>query len=220
MTAGIVRAQYHHGDLRNALLSTATELARADGPQAVSLREVARRNGVSPSAAYRHFADQSSLVGAVAVRVLLELAARMRADVASVAGAVEPTPDAVALALSRFRAVGLAYVDFARTRPGLFRTAYAPGVVLPEAHDPALPDHPQRVLGEVLDELVDLGLLASEQRRHGEVAAWAGVHGTAVLLLDGVLGSAADEPQPLIDAVLEMIGTGLCGPALFARAGS
>jgi AcrR family transcriptional regulator len=143
----------------------------------------------------------------------------MRADVA----AVEPeacegpmADDAALHALARFRAVGLAYVDFARTQPGLFRTAYAPGVVLPEAHDPALPDHPQRVLAEVLDELVELGLLGPEQRRHGEVAAWASVHGIAVLLLDGVLGEAGNDPQPLIDAVLEMTGTGLCGPALFA----
>jgi hypothetical protein len=75
----------------------------------------------------------------------------------------------------------------------------------------------------VLDELVGLGLLGPEQRLHGEVAAWAGVHGIAVLLLDGVLGgtvgdaaggTGGSDPQPLVDAVLDMIGIGLCGPAL------
>jgi AcrR family transcriptional regulator len=210
------RPSYHHGDLRNALLTTATELARHDGPQAVTLREAARRNGVSPSAAYRHFADQHALVAAVATSVLLDLAARMRADVDAVGPAPAEGPEALAMhLLDRFRAVGLAYVTFALAWPGLFRTAYAPGVVLPEAHDPTLPDHPQRVLGEVLDELVGLGLLGPEQRVHGEVAAWAGVHGIAVLLLDGVLGETPGDPQPLVDAVLDMIGIGLCGPALY-----
>ncbi len=207
------RPHYHHGDLRNALLVTATELARHDGPRAVTVREVARRNGVSPSAAYRHFVDQQALLTAVAQAVLLDLAARMRADVAAVEGA-DPA-DTAATALERFRAVGLAYVDFALSHPGLFRTGYAPGIAIPDADDTALPDHPQRVLGEHLDELVRLGMLASEQRRFADVAAWSGVHGIAVLLLDGVLGAAADA-APMVSATLDMIGIGLCGPALFA----
>jgi AcrR family transcriptional regulator len=220
MAAAPSRPNYHHGDLRNALLETATELARLDGPRAVTVREVARRNGVSPSAAYRHFVDQQALITAVAHAVLLDLAARMRADVAAVATAdpAEPAPDPAGAALERFRAVGLAYVDFALTHPGLFRTGYAPGITVPDVDDPVLPDHPLRVLGEHLDELVDLGLLAPEQRRFADVAAWSGVHGIAVLVLDGVLGAAVDV-APMVSATLDMIGLGLCGPALFGATG-
>jgi AcrR family transcriptional regulator len=203
---------YHHGDLRNALLVTGMDLARDGGPTAITVREAARRIGVSPSAAYRHFADQFDLVKAVAAAALQELADRMRAGVAGVPHVRDPQ----VFALNRFRAVGLAYLDYALSSPGLFRTGYAPGVVLPEPGligTPA-PDHPLLILSETLDDLVTVGALAPSQRQHAEVAAWAGVHGLAVLVLDGVLGDAAADPQPLIDSTLDMIGLGLCAPAL------
>ncbi|HEV7626499.1 MAG TPA: helix-turn-helix domain-containing protein, partial [Streptomyces sp.] len=59
------KSAYHHGDLRNALIEAATDLARDGGPEAIVLRAVARRVGVSPTAAYRHFAGQAELLHAV-----------------------------------------------------------------------------------------------------------------------------------------------------------
>lgn len=211
MTPSPVRA-YHHGDLRNALLATATELARESGPSAVQLREAARRIGVSPSAAYRHFADRADLLSAVAGGILHGFAGRTRAAIAAVPQADDPQLQA----LEEFRAVGLAYVDYALAEPGLFRTAYASGVVLPgfathEEVGTETADHPYRILVEALDELTTVGVLPPERRPHAEIAAWAGVHGLAVLVLDGVLGTVED-PRTLIDATLAMIGIGLCTP--------
>ena len=211
VTSAAPRPAYHHGDLRKALLAMATDLARDRGPSAVTVREAARRVGVSPSAAYRHFADQLDLLRAVAATALQELAARMRAALAAVPRLDDPT----LFALARFRAVGLAYVEFALSSPGLFRTGYAPGVA-PLPIEGGEADHPLLILAEMLDGLVAVGALAAEQRKHAEVAAWSGVHGLAVLVLDGVLGDAAADPQPLIDSTLDMIGIGLCAPALLA----
>src|SRR3954454_1380253 len=73
-----VGSTYHHGDLRAALVQTATELARAEGPDGVVLRETARRVGVSHNAAYRHFTDRTELMSAVASNALGELATAMR----------------------------------------------------------------------------------------------------------------------------------------------
>lgn len=206
---------YHHGDLRNALLSAATEVAAEAGPTAVTVREVARRVGVSPSAAYRHFADQADLLAAVATQVMSEVAEQMRAAVAAV-----PATDSAGLdALLRFRAVGQAYVDYALAAPGLYRTGYAPGIVLPgtseniagpPAHRSA--DHPYVLLAEAIDGLVATGVLTPDRRSQAEVCAWAAVHGLAMLLNDGVLGDAAIDPQPLVDRTLDMIGIGLCAP--------
>ncbi len=56
------RAAYHHGDLPNALADAATDLARSGGPEAVVLREAARRVGVSAAAAYRHYASHCELL--------------------------------------------------------------------------------------------------------------------------------------------------------------
>lgn len=220
MTVPQRKSEYHHGNLRSALISTATELARDNGPTAVTLRESARRIGVSPSAAYRHFEDQAALLTAVADGALLELAGRMRNAVA----AAPRMEDPAAWALARFRAVGVAYVQFALSSPGLFRTAYASGIAVDDSEQPAsdrsvsrrLDDHPLRVLAEALDALTEAGLLGPDQRRHAEVTAWSGVHGLAMLVLDGALRDAVDNPQPLVDATLDMIGLGLCAPALLA----
>jgi AcrR family transcriptional regulator len=62
------RSTYHHGDLANSLVGAAVELAREGGPQAIVLREAARRVGVSPTSAYRHFADHQDLIAAVKMR--------------------------------------------------------------------------------------------------------------------------------------------------------
>ena len=71
------RRPYHHGDLRNALVVAATELAARDGPDGVVLREAARRIGVSPSAAYRHFPSREGLLAVVGSQARRALAARM-----------------------------------------------------------------------------------------------------------------------------------------------
>src|SRR6187431_3001491 len=77
------RAPYHHGDLRNALVGQATDLARSGGPDAVVLREAARRVGVSPSAAYRHFPSLEALMAAVSSRAREALGTAMLERIAA-----------------------------------------------------------------------------------------------------------------------------------------
>src|SRR5437588_7078727 len=108
------------GTVRSALVEAGVELARSGGPDAVVLREVTRMVGVVPNAAYRHFADRDALLAAVRDEAVRELAHRMADGMNQVrAGAHTPTG-----ARLRLRAVGKAYLDFARTEPGLFDTAY------------------------------------------------------------------------------------------------
>lgn len=99
------RATYRHGDLRRTLIGIGVELAADGGPDAVVLREAARRAGVSASAAYRHFANQQELLAEVRNEVL-DLLAR------SIGSAVDRLPDA-ASARERLAAAGHAYFDFA-----------------------------------------------------------------------------------------------------------
>src|SRR5436305_5257422 len=109
------------GAIRSALVEAGLELARAGGPDAVVLREVTRMVGVVPNAAYRHFADRDALLAAVRDEAVRELARRM-ADGMSHVRAGPHTPTGARL---RLRAVGQAYLKFARTEPGLFDTAFA-----------------------------------------------------------------------------------------------
>jgi len=75
---------YHHGDLRRALVTAATELAAAGGSEGVALREAARRIGVSPSAAYRHFPSRDGLLAHVGSEAREALAQRMLAATAGI----------------------------------------------------------------------------------------------------------------------------------------
>src|ERR1700743_2056809 len=74
--------RYHHGDLRNALIAAAVALVREDGPDAIVLREAARRVGVSANAAYRHFDGLPDLIEAVRQAALDGLSASMLNEVA------------------------------------------------------------------------------------------------------------------------------------------
>jgi AcrR family transcriptional regulator len=199
------RKSYHHGDLRNALVRAGAELAESGGPDAVTVRSAARLAGVTATAAYRHFADHAELLAAVR-----EVAGeRLSAAMARYLRRLPVPDDPAASALARLRATGRGYVHFALSEPGLFRTAFsaekdeAPGA-LPEGSGPFAK------LSDALDGLVAVGYLADEDRPLAEFAAWSGVHGLAVLLIDGPLRALPRrERERVIDRVLDVIERGL-----------
>jgi AcrR family transcriptional regulator len=142
--------------------------------------------GVVPNAAYRHFADRDELLAAVCTAAMRELAARMAAGVARVRGK-HGDP---AAARRRLRAIGRAYLEFAREEPGLFATAFA----LPRQHAYGAPDGgtgqdpmPLDQLRAALDELADAGVLNRRRRAGIEYPIWSTVHGLAVLTGQGPL---------------------------------
>src|SRR3954447_26189001 len=112
------RRRRPRGAVRDGLVAAGLEMARTGGPDAVVLREATRMVGVVPNAAYRHFADRDALLAAVRDEAVRELARRMADGMNQVRpGAHTPTG-----ARLRMRAVGEAYLDFARREPGLFDT--------------------------------------------------------------------------------------------------
>src|SRR5690606_15943462 len=110
-------------DLRRALIDAGVALARDGGPEAVVLREATRRAGVVPNAAYRHFASRDDLLQAVRAAALSQVAVTMEAELAArrAAGRFANEADA---ARAGVRAIGAAYLRFAQTETGLFRTAF------------------------------------------------------------------------------------------------
>src|SRR3954470_11220042 len=159
------------GTVRSALVQAGVELARSGGPDAVVLREVTRMVGVVPNAAYRHFADRDALLAAVRDEAVRELARRMADGMSQVrAGAHTPTG-----ARLRMRAVGRAYLDFARTEPGLFDTAFTASDHPPSGAN----DEPQPLeyVQAALDDLVHAGILDPARRPNIEYPTWATVHG-------------------------------------------
>lgn len=190
VTSPSPRATYHHGNLTEALTEAATTLARTGGPEAVVLREAARKVGVSAAAAYRHFANHSDLMHAVKQHGQAALAARMIAELSSEPAGDDPGENAV----RRLRGFGFGYLAFAREEPGLFRTAFCRIDSAVDPRDAAMFDSPAyQLLVETLDELVTLGRMRPERRPFAEVGAWSTSHGLAMLVLDGPLSCTPDE---------------------------
>jgi AcrR family transcriptional regulator len=199
------RGTYHHGDLRNALLQAGAQLAESGGPDAVTIRAAARLAGVTPTAAYRHFADHAELLEAVRELAMQRLSAAMTRYLRS----PPPTDDPIAAAVDRLGSTGRGYIHFAVTEPGLFRTAFFVGAGKPDAHRPE-GSGPFDLLCAALDGLVDVGYLAAEDRPLAEFAAWSAVHGLALLLIDGPLRALRRrEREAVIDRALDVVHRGL-----------
>ncbi|WP_407562763.1 TetR/AcrR family transcriptional regulator [Streptomyces sp. 184] len=199
------KAGYHHGDLRNALVDAASELARGGGPEAVVLREAARRVGVSPTAAYRHFANQADLLQAVKDEGQRRLADSMEKAIAETAP--PPGGDPAGAAKARLMALGLGYVRFAVGEPGMYRTAFCrvgPDQEKWTEDGGAAELRPGdarsfRLLVGAMEALDAAGVMRPGSRTGAEFAAWSAVHGLAMLILDGPLH---DLPPPQRDAIV------------------
>jgi AcrR family transcriptional regulator len=218
------RSTYHHGDLRAALVRAALDMARDHGSEAVVLREATRRTGVTPRAAYRHFADREALLYAAAQAALGEMAraieAQQAADTALGATAADraspeaaghasseaaghPSADHAAQArpdgLRLLNAVGLGYIRFALAEPGWFDVAFfAMGDLLSAASPEARGSSgrsPYEHLQDALAVLVAEGRLAPERVDAAAVLCWSGVHGFAALTALGPLRELSPEAK-------------------------
>ncbi len=194
------RSRYHHGDLPRALLAEGLELARSGGPDAVTLREAARRLEVSPAAIYRHFPDREAFLGEVSRTVRRDLALRMLAEVDKV-----QEPDPSIRAIRRFLAVGRGYLSFAADAPNLIAVAFLP---IEPADGVAESPNPWDVLAAALDDLVASGAMPPQRRSGAEVIAWSAVHGFAVLRA-GHSFDVSGEPDPSEEALLTSIARSL-----------
>lgn len=187
--------RYHHGHLREALVQEGLRLLEEAGEAGFSLRELARRVGVSANAAYRHFASREALLEALAANGFRRFGA---AQAQALVAADHP--------LRGFLAAGHAYVAFARAQPGLFRLMFG-----------------RFSIGRAEGEMAQAGELAFQGLRHAVAAAlakpvgdavvdvaalhaWSLVHGLSVLVLDGHLERRAGPGgvEAGIDAVLSL----------------
>jgi AcrR family transcriptional regulator len=164
------------------------------------LREVTRMVGVVPNAAYRHFADRDALLAAVRDKAFRLLANRMGDRMSQ----VRPGPHTPTGARLRLRAVGTSYLEFARTEPGLFDTAFAATDHPPTSgtDEPG----PFEQLQTALDNLVEAGLLDPSRRPNIEYPTWAAVHGLATLLRGPLSQLSEQEKTHLEVDTLDFIG--------------
>lgn len=191
--SGAALRPYHHGDLRRVLIDAALALVTEKQDWAFSLREVARRAGVSHNAPYNHFAEKQDLLAAVAAVGFERLNDRMRTASAGI-----KDESGALLACSR------AYIQCALENPALYRLMFGPAPAKPTVGRPAA----TRIAGAdakaVLAEIILRGsrsgvfAIAVDHPRDQSMAvffSWSAIHGVTMLLLDGFMESnfAADD---------------------------
>ena len=189
--------RFHHGDLRRALLDALADALLERPPEALSLRDLARRAGVAHSAAAPHFGDKRGLLTAFASEGYARLAEAQRA--AMVAAPADAT--------AQLAASGRGYLGFARRHPGHFRLMMRADLL--EADNTGL-KAAQAAAWEPLAEAIEAATpgLSATQRHARMVLAWSGVHGFAALtaekvglVLVGELGAEATETA-LLDGLV------------------
>ncbi|WP_027173923.1 TetR/AcrR family transcriptional regulator [Methylobacterium sp. 10] len=192
-------AAYHHGDLRAALIQAATALVRERGIDGFSLREAARRAGVSPAAPQHHFGDARGLLTALATEGFL-----MLGDALAAADSDATDRD------GRIRAQGRAYVAFALDHPAEFDTMWRCARI--DTGDAAYVAAAGRAFGLLKAAVAgthfeDGELPAASHHTAPDpkaIACWSLVHGLARLALDGALGPA-EAARGAIDGMLEPV---------------
>jgi len=168
---------YHHGNLREALLQAAIRLIAEVGPTAFTLREVARRAGVSHNAPYRHFRDRDDLMAAVAAQGFRELTRAMNEAAATKSDALE-----------RLKHAGLGYVTFALRRPEHFTVMFdAPISERKHPDSAAAGEESFATLLGFVKSSQNAGKLPSSDLRQMALLAWTMVHGIAKLAITGRL---------------------------------
>ena len=168
------KGAYHHGHLAESLLDAVDEIASQFGLEAVTLRACAKRVGVSPSSAFRHYTDKRDLLTAFATRALLQLS-----DALSTANrrAHKNNEDALL-------AVGLAYIQFAIDKPAFFRAMWNEETLYTsnDAYVAASEQLSRHLKGGFADSISDTDPSTLSAQ---ELLAWSSVHGLANLFVDG-----------------------------------
>jgi AcrR family transcriptional regulator len=179
------RAKYHHGDLRRSLVEAALALVAEKQGWDFSLREVARRAGVSHNAPYNHFADKRDLLAAVAQAGFESLHERLRA-------VADGPPDTALVA------IGAAYVRFGTENPAHYRLMFGPALVDdgPPTALLKVANASKSVLAEVIARGAGEGIFAARADDGAALnllvlSAWSIVHGLTLLLADGLAGGGA-----------------------------
>lgn len=168
-------SEYHHGDLRSAAIVAGRNLIEVGGLQALGIRRVAEKIGVTAPALYRHFASLEDL--------LLEISCHIRAEMGELMllhrDRVAKSRNSKRHEIEKFRAIGDAYIDFADKHPRLFEVAFI------HHQSQSIGEYSElawQLLNECIDNFVALGMMPKHKREQAPLVAWSSVHGLATLI--------------------------------------
>ena len=172
------RTSYHHGNLRQALIDAAVQIAKEQGPGNVSVREVAKRAGVSPGAPFRHFSNKTALLTAVAEQAM----SRFRSEIIDTVSLIASDNP-----IERFTAVGVAYLRWANRNPIHFEIISTRTLIDWQSSVSLRADNEaiRSLLEESLKDAQKRGLLNSADIVQTQIAGRALVYGLSRMCIDG-----------------------------------
>ena len=205
------RKRYHHGNLPVALVDAAKQLIAERGLEGFTLREVARRVGVTHVAAYRHYADRRALLAAVAEHGFHQLRRRLE-------GARKKAPASLG---PRLRVILAAYLQFCWDDPSLARVMFGPR--LGRAGEfPRLEAAVESSLGLIAETIATHAprrVLRNRSARHLGIALWTFVHGFSTLSYDKAAYATARQAARVFDDMLTPMLAGMFGRRAAVPAG-
>lgn len=170
------KSSYHHGELRSALLDAATDIITESGVDAVTMRGLAQRVGVSRTAPYRHFEDKTALLAAVAIEGYHRLAQKVEAVAAA---AHDDT-------VLRCQSIGEAYMQFAVENATHYRLMFGENALrfedVPEVYEAARTAYKE--LLAVVKQGQAEGVIVASDPRDVAMLLWGSAHGVAQLIID------------------------------------
>jgi len=188
MPAATPAKTYHHGDLRHAMLDAVAAVVREHGLSQVSLREVARRVGVSHTAAIHHFGNKAGLLTAFAAQGYIELAESVFASISAARAADGP---------AMLEAAGRGYVRFAVRDPERFHAMFQLDQLdTHDAHFVAARDAAYALLTRAIRQCHDEGYVAAADVAIVAAAAWSLAHGLSTLWISGRLAERTGTTDP------------------------
>lgn len=194
---------YHHGNLRAALVNAALTIIEEKGSRDLTLREVARRAGVSHTAPYRHFDYKEAMLAAVAVQGFNALCKAMEERSAKAESPV-----------ARFQEAGIAYIIFAIEHAAHYRLMFGPELA-GRLEFPELSQASKAAFSVMEDSLAECqrqGLIQAGAVRDFALVAWSMVHGFAMLVVDGQFknkGYSISKLDDLMKAATRVLVQGL-----------
>ncbi len=182
------RTAYHHGNLRQALIDAAVQMAEEEGPDSVSVREAAKRAGVSPGAPFRHFNNKTALMTAVAEQAMNHFRSEMTIAAENIASG---NP------IERFAALGVAYLHWAFRNPIHFQIVSTRKLIDWQGSESLRRDNEavRSLLEASIVEAQERGLLRSNNIAETTIAARALVYGLARMNIDGHFSQWAEAGQ-------------------------
>ena len=195
-----VSSDFHHGDLKSALIAAGLKQVERNGLNSLSLRQLSLVAGVSQTAAYRHFRDLEHLKAEVSKSAREALGRDMQSRVKKIG-----KTNAKKQAIDRLWSAGSAYIDFGIRHPNMFEIAFitfeSPG------RQPENPS-PWGILNDCLDQLLTNKVITKSVRNKAPMIAWSMVHGFASLASQGLTGNA-EETKKSMNTILTSVLTSL-----------